>query len=609
MINRNFMNNKLLRINLTEGEISKEDIPEEICKKYIGGTGFIAYYLYKELDPKTEPLSPDNKIIIAPGPAQGTKIPITGRYVVGALSPLTDHFIDSHVGGFLGPEIRFAGYDLIIIEGKAEEPVYVSIKDEEVKIKDASQLWGEISYKTEEQIRFEENEPKMRVICIGPAGENLVTIACPTADGHRNPGRGGLGAVFGSKNLKALAVKGSTRPTNGNQEKIEELRKEYVARARKAIESGNGMDRYGTSDAVAYSNQMSQYPTRNWQSGEFEDYEKLSGVIMDEKYKVLKRPCYQCPVGCSATFDGSDFDWTEQKEVARPEYETLAMLGGNCGISDSDTVIKANEMCNQLGLDTISTGSAIAMIMEAVEKGLLEGPEFKGIKFGNDAKIFELLDMIAHREGIGDILAQGVAQAAEHWGIGQLAIHVKGLPFAAWDPRGKLGLGLSYSTSSVGASHLRGWPATTEVPDKTAVDVMDSLVEQQDYKTLLDCLVVCTFSYAIDGGFTYIERQRIMEALWDREVPKEEMMEIAQRIWITMRMFNVKRYGDKKPIEYDVLPKRLMNEPLPSGRAKGSKAFISEEDYNQSLQLVYEKRGLDEYGIPKEEELKRLGID
>ncbi len=603
------MKKKLLRINLTTTQITKEDIPEEIYTKYIGGTGFIAYYLYKELDPKTEPLTPENKIIIASGPAQGTKIPITGRYVVGALSPLTDHFIDSHVGGFLGPELRFAGYDLIIIEGKADSPVYISIKDDLIEIKDAKHLWGEVSYKTEAQIRNDESEPKMRVICIGPAGENLVTLACPTSDGHRNPGRGGLGAVFGSKNLKAIAVKGSTRPTNGNHEKIEELRKEFVARARKSIETGNGMDKYGTSNAVAFSNQMSQYPTRNWQSGEFEGKDGLSGVTMDEKYKAIKRPCYQCPIGCSAVFSGDNFEWTDQPEVSRPEYETLAMLGGNCGIDDFDTVIKANEMCNQLGLDTISTGSGIAMVMEAVEKGRLKGPEFEGIKFGADEKVFEMLEMIAYRKGIGDILARGVAQAAEHWGIEDLAIHVKGLPFAAWDPRGRLGLGLSYSTSSVGASHLRGWPQTSEVPDKSAVSVIDSLVDEQDYKTLLDCLIVCSFSYAIDGGFQYIERQRIMEALWDRDVPKEEMMEIAQRVWITMRMFNVKRYGDKKPIEYDQLPKRLMQEPLPSGRAEGSKAFIDENDYNKCLQLVYQKRGLDEYGVPKEEKLRKLGIE
>ena len=602
------MNGALLRINLSTGKISKEEIPEEVHNKYIGGTGYIAYYLYKELDPKTGPLSPNNKIILATGPAQGTKIPITGRYVVGALSPLTNHFIDSHVGGFLGPELRFAGYDLIIIEGKARNPVYVSIKDDQVEIKDASHLWGNTSYNVEIKIREDEKEPKMRVICIGPAGENLVAISCPTSDGHRNPGRGGLGAVFGSKKLKAIAVKGSNRPINGNQEKIEEFRKEIVARARKSIKAGNGMDKYGTSDAVAYSNQMSQYPTRNWQSGEFEGKEGLSGIKMDEKYKALKRPCYQCPVSCSATFEGSNFAWTDQPEVARPEYETLAMLGGNCGIDDFDTVIRANEMCNQLGLDTISTGSAIAMTMEAVEKGLLKDPEFEGVEFGDDEKIFEILEMIAYRKGFGDILARGVAQAAEYWGIEDLAVHVKGLPFAAWDPRGKLGLGLSYSTSSVGASHLRGWPQTSEIPDKSAVDVIDSLIEQQDYKTLLDCLIVCNFAYAIDEGLTFEDRIRIMEALWDRKVTKEEMHEIAQRIWITMRMFNVKRYGNKKPIEFDQLPKRLMQEPLPSGRAEGSKAFIDEDDYTKCLQLVYEKRGLDEFGVPKKEELERLDI-
>jgi len=379
--------------------------------------------------------------------------------------------------------------------------------------------------------------------------------------------------------------------------------------AKEAKESGAGMFKYGTSNAVGFSNEMSQYPTRNWQSGEFEEYEKLSGEILDEMYTAIKRPCYNCPVGCSSTLDASVFDWTEKEEVARPEYETMAMLGGNVGISDLETNIRANDLCNELGLDTISAGSAIAMTMEAVEKGFLKGPEFEGVKFGNGEKVFEMLEMIAYRQGYGDILARGVAQAAEHWGVEDLAIHVKGLPFAAWDPRGRRGLGLSYSTAAVGASHLRGWPQTSEVPDKSALDVIDSLIEQQDYKSLIDCLVVCTFSYAIEGGFTFDDRQKILSALWDRDVSREEMMEIAQRIWITKRLFNINQYEGKKPIEFDVLPKRFMQEPLPSGRAEGSKAFISEEDYNESLQSLYKKRGLDEFGVPTKDEIDKLNIE
>ena len=602
------MQNKLLRINLSKKEISKEEIPVKVYQKYIGGTGFIAYYLYKELEPEIDPLSPKNKIIIAPGPAQNTRIPITGRYAVGAKSPLTGHFLDSHAGGFLGPEIRAAGYDLIIIEGTAKNPVYISVKDEEVEIKNAKLLWGKLFYETESMIRNEENESKMRVIAIGPAGENLVAFSCLTADIHHNTGRGGLGAVFGSKNLKAVAIKGSKKSTNGDQEKIEEIRKDFLDRSKKAKDSGTGMFKYGTSNAVAYSNEMSQYPTRNWQSGEFEEYEKLSGVILDEKYTAIKRPCYNCPIGCSSTLDASDFDWTEQEEVARPEYETMAMLGGNCGISDHETIIRANNMCNQLGLDTISTGSAIAMTMEAVEKGYIKGPEFKGVEFGNGEKIFEILEMIAYRKGFGDILAKGIAQAAKHWGVENLAIHVKKLPFAAWDPRGLLGLGLSYATAAVGASHLRGWPNTSDIPDKSALDVIDSLIEQQDYKTLSDCLVICMFAYSMESGLKFEDRQNILSALWNREVSREEMMDIAHRIWIVKRLFNVKQHDDYKPIDFDVLPYRFMNEPLPSGRAEGCKAFITEEDFKKSLQYFYSKRGLNQVGIPKNEIIEKVGI-
>lgn len=603
------MHNKLLRINLSKNAISKEEIPEKIYQNYIGGTGLIAYYLYKELDSRIDPLSPKNKIIIAPGPAQNTMIPITGRYAVGTKSPLTGHFLDSHAGGFLGPEIRSAGYDLIIIEGKAEKPVYVSIKDENVEIKDAKHLWGKFFFETESTIRNEEKELKMRVIAIGPAGENLVAFSCLTADIHHNTGRGGLGAVFGSKNLKAIAIKGSKKSTNGNQEKIAEVRKDFLERSKKAKDSGVGMFKYGTSNAVAYSNEMSQYPTRNWQSGVFEEYEKLSGVVMDEKFTAIKHPCYNCPIGCSSTLDASGFDWTKQEEVARPEYETMAMLGGNCGISDHETIIRANNMCNQLGLDTISTGSAIAMTMEAVEKGHIKGPEFEGVEFGNGEKIFEILEMIAYRKGFGDILAKGVAQAAKHWGVENLAIHVKKLPFAAWDPRGLLGLGLSYATAAVGASHLRGWPNTSDIPDKSALDVIDSLIEQQDYKTLSDCLVICMFAYSMESGLRFEDRQSIISALWDREVSRDEMMEIAHRIWIIKRLFNIEQHTDYKPIDFDVLPDRFMNEPLPSGRAEGCKAFFTEEDFQKSLQTLYEKRGLDRYGVPTKKVIKNLGIE
>ena len=333
------MNNNLLRINLTEGTVINEKIPDSVVFQYMGGTGYITYYLYKEVQPKIDPLSPENKIIIAPGPIQGTRIPVSGRYAIGTKSPLTGLYLDSNAGGFLGPEIRFAGYDLIIIEGKSSKPVYISIKDQNVEIKDATDLWGRFVYETDVLIKGLEHEPKMRILTIGPAGENLVKFACTTSDNFRNAGRGGLGAVFGSKNLKAVAFKGSTLPTR-NQSQIELIRKDIIQRAKNAKDDGHLLYKHGTSWLVKVASDFDHYPTRNWQSGEFEDIDNLGHETFAKKYKRFRRPCYQCPIGCSETLDASVFDWVEKdrKEIAKPEYETLAMLGGNCGISDSEAV-------------------------------------------------------------------------------------------------------------------------------------------------------------------------------------------------------------------------------------------------------------------------------
>ncbi len=602
------MNNNLLRINLTEGTVTKEKIPDSVVFQYMGGTGYLSYFLYKELEAQIDPLSSDNKIILAPGPIQGTRIPISGRYSVGTKSPLTGFFIDANAGGFFGSEIRMAGYDLIIIEGKSENPCYLSIKDDKVEIKDAQQLWGQRVHETDELIKTSENEPKMRVLAIGPAGENLVKISCTTSDRFRNAGRGGIGAVFGSKNLKAVAIKGSNRPTNGNPDKIDEMRKELNKRAKTAKDDGHMLHKHGTSWLVNIANHNTQFPTRNFQSGEFEDHEKITHEVLDKLYKRFRRPCFQCPIACSETLDASDFEWTDEKEIAKPEYETLGMMGGNLGISDIETIIHLNFLCNQLGLDTISTGSSIAMTMEAVGKGLLTGEEFKNLRFGNKEAIFDLVYKIASREGIGDILADGIIFASKKWGIEDLAIHSKGLPFAAWDPRGKLGLGLSYASAAVGASHLRGWPTTREMPDKSAVEVVDSLVHEQDVKTIKDSLTICHFTHSISPPLKFEGCRRIAEAVWDKPVTDEELTNIARRIWILKRMFNIREYGDKKPFEFDTLPKRFMTEPLPSGRAKGKTAFVNEEDFKKSMLSLYEKRGLNNEGYPTEEALEKLGI-
>ncbi|MHA1691743.1 MAG: aldehyde ferredoxin oxidoreductase C-terminal domain-containing protein, partial [Candidatus Heimdallarchaeaceae archaeon] len=369
------------------------------------------------------------------------------------------------------------------------------------------------------------------------------------------------------------------------------------------------LHKHGTSWLVNIANHNTQFPTRNFQSGEFEDHEKITHEVLDKLYRRFRRPCFQCPIACSETLDASDFEWTDEKEIAKPEYETLGMMGGNLGIGDIETIIHVNYLCNQLGLDTISTGSSIAMVMEAVEKGLLKGEEFENIRFGNKEAIFDLIHKIANREGLGDILADGIVYASKKWNIEHLAIHSKGLPFAAWDPRGKLGLGLSYATAAVGASHLRGWPATREIPDRSALEIIDSLVHEQDVKTIKDSLTICHFTHSISPPLKFEGCRRIAEAVWDKSVTDEELTNIARRIWLLKRMFNIREYGDKKPFEFDTLPKRFLTEPLPSGRAKGKTAFVNKEDFKKSMLALYEKRGLDKEGYPKAEEIKKLELE
>ncbi len=602
------MRQKLLRVNLSDQSIKKETIPEKVTRQYLGGVGFITYYLYKEVGAKIDPLSAGNKIIIAPGPAQGTIIPITGRYSMGAKSPLTGLFLDTSVGGFLGPEIRFAGYDLIIVEGVSPKPVYISIKNDKVEIKDASSLWGKYTHETEDTIRLMENEPKMRVMSIGPAGENKVKISCVTSDRHRNAGRGGLGAVFGSKKLKAIAVRGTSKPTNGNKKKLEEIQKDILTRARRARRANHLLYRDGTSWLVGFANKNSQFPTRNFQTGTFEKYPKIDNNAL-AKYKRKKNPCYRCIIACTEILDASEFEWTNEKYIAKPEYETLGLIGGNCGIDDIETIIKANYYCNQLGLDTISTGNIIGMIMEGVEKGIIKEEEYQHIRFGEKEVVIDLIFQIAKREGIGDIIAEGIVHASKIFNTEQIAVHSKGLPFPAWDPRGKLGLGLSYASAAVGASHLRGWPATADIPNKSAVSVIDSLVEQQDLKTLKDCLTICHFTHSIDPPLNIDDTVEIVRAVTNWKIEKEEVVNIAKRIWIVKRLFNIREYENKKAREYDILPPRFMVEPIPEGRAKGMKAFISEEDFNVSLSSLYSKRGLNEEGEPLKETLKLLEID
>ncbi len=522
-------------------------------------------------------------------------------------SPLTGLFLDSHVGGFVGPELKFANYDAIIVEGKSEKPCYISIINDEINIHPAKHLKGLATLDKEIKIKNELNEPKAKILSIGLAGENLVKYACVTSDSFRNAGRGGSGAVFGSKNLLAIAIRGSKKEISvANQEQMNNLETNLRDRANTAREGNHWLYETGTPALLVFSSESDQLPVENFQKGTIDNPQELSKVAID-RYETRKRPCYKCAIQCAHIFD-EEFAFKENSEhiTPIPEYETLGLIGSNCGVK-FETVVKANYLANMYGLDTISLGSTCAFFMECCEKNLVpEQYEQERVLFGDDEGLIQLIHKIAKRKGIGQLLAEGtmrVAKSFEH-DTEKFAIHVKGLEMAAWDPRGKLGLGLSYATAAVGASHLRGWPSTTKLPkdENITPELVKSLVEGQDLKILKDALIICHFTHSIIPALDLDDVQKLYEASTGKTI---NVREIAQNIWSLTRYFNMREY-EKEAKAYDTLPHRLMYEPLPTGSAAGSKAFNSLEDFNQGLMYLYQQRCCDSNGNLSKDEITRI---
>ncbi len=580
----------------------------------MGGKGLGTYYLYREVPRRVDPLGPENRFYLAAGPTQGTRIPLAGRCTAVSKSPLTGLYIDSGAGGYLGPELKRAGYDLLVLEGQAEKPVWLKISPGETALRKANHFWGNTSHETELALRKE--DAKVGVLSIGPAGEKLVRFACLTHNYFRTFGRGGLGAVLGAKKLKAITIRGhaSSIPTpDSTQEQA--LNRLLVKRARAAKEKGHNLYFHGTSWLVWHANNTGMFPTRNFQTTHFEQHLKLSPDRIEAIFAQTRRrqPCERCPISCSWIIT-KPLPWAPKKvtgAVAVPEYETLGLLGGNLGVADAEVVIQANHLCNILGLDTISTGNVIGLLMELASRGELPEPYNKeGIRFGDGSGVLQLVRNIALREGLGDALAEGAMRFAQNIGPSatRRAMHVKGLEFPAWDPRGKLGLGLSYATAAAGASHLRGWPVTGEPPQKSARSVLPSLVEQQDLKILKDSLVVCHFSHSISPSLNIKDIATIYSVVTGEQATEESVRRIAARTWLLARLFNVREY-DEAPRHYDQLPNRFMEEPVPSGPTKGLTAFISRQDFEGCLTELYHLRGCDIDGYPTTASIKSLGLE
>jgi len=580
---------------------------------FIGGKGLGAITLWKELKPEVDPLSPDNILMFVTGPLTGTLCPGT-RMCIVTKSPLTNAFCDSYIGGHLGPEFKFAGYDGLVVRGRSERPVYLSIEDDDVGICDAEHLWGLDTFQTEEKIREVPEDPNIRIACIGPAGERLVRFAHINTGRYRQAGRGGTGTVMGSKNLKAVAIRGTDEIHLHNSDEFNQLAKEahkillknHTIRARR---------RWGTARSVLLASDQDLYPTRNYQEATFEEAENLSAEIMEKRFWVKHKACYGCPVNCgklgiirSGPYKGTVLDGVE--------YETTAMLGANCGISNYEVVAHANMLCDKLGLDTISAGNVIAYAMECYESGILTGKETDGLEleFGNEKAMIELLRRIAHRKGLGNLLAEGVKLFSERLGkeAQSFAMHIKGLELPGWGARAAPGMGLAYATADRGGCHTRAWPIDYEIsgvaPDESRIDRYSAskkaniVKNQQDHGAAADCLVACWFVRSAIGAERYV---RMVNAATGMKMTVDEFIKTGERIWNLIRMFNTREGFTARD---DRLPERMLAEPLPSGVAKGHK--LAQAKLNRMLTEYYELRGWDRStGIPSKEKLRELKLD
>ena len=608
---------KILRINLSEQTAVEEPLPLETARDYIGGAGFGVKYLFDELKAGADPLGPENKLIFAAGPFSGTSIPCASRMAVAAKSPLTGAVGMSLSGGHFPVELKFAGYDALIVEGRAAKPTYVWIKDGKTHFRSAAKVWGMQTSDCQQIIKNELNDQNVRLACIGPAGENLCKVACIINE-MRAFGRKGLGAVMGAKNLKAIAVRGSSPVGIFSREKLKTAR-DAMAKAMKASPVlYPEFAKTGTPSNVDNTCALGIFPAKNWTAtGEFTPVAQI-GVEALKSRNTGSQACYGCPVGCS------------QLKIARsgpyagvmaegPEFETLYSFGGETGIDNMDAIIAADRLADELGLDSISAGVVIGFAMELFEKGIIGPADTGGIelKFGNHQAMVELLGLIARREGIGAQLADGVRCAAEKIGRGAeaYALHVKGLELPGYDVRGAKAHGLNYATAFTGADHNRGYafqeifgiPIPQAVDRLTTVDKGRLTKWNQDVRTATaDCPTMCVF--LLDMAVPHMATENtaaLMEAVTGLVYTPQEVARVGERINNLAKAFNL-REGLTR--DDDTLPRRLMTEPLKAGASKGH--LISQSDLDQMLDEYYAARGWDPAtGIPTREKLAELGLE
>lgn len=603
----------LLRVNLTSGRISKEAIPEEYLRDYLGGAGLAARYLYDEIPAGSDVFGEENKLCFSIGPLNGGSYPTSGRCSVACRSPLTGVWLDASFSGKFGYYMKRAGYDAIIVEGKSARPVYLYVNNDQAELRDASPMWGKLIPEAIDMIYDQADNRKASIAAIGPAGEKMVNMACITNDGGRSAGRGGSGAIMGSKKLKAIYLSGDGQWNTADQDAVKKIMKANLDKVKENPLTPT-LKAYGTGVAMAMAIQSGDTPIKNWKLGSWEEgFNKVNGIVMAQTILKQHPPeCHACPIQCARYVEIPAGPF--QMKGGGPEYETQASFGSLLLNDDLESICYINKMCNEYGVDTISAGSAIAFAMEAYENGVITREDTGGIdlQWGDKDAIFAMLDKLVNREGLGDLLSQGVRKAAQVLGHGteDYAIHVKGMELPMHDPRAFSSFAATYATSPRGACHCRGYVGAwdgrqpmpeaglTEIPDPKA-DVGKGFLSKivQDYCAAIDSATVCvilSFSLGPDDIAAAIS------AATGRPLTGKELLAIGERIINLQRAFN-NRFGVTRAD--DNLPRRTLTSTV-GGPNEG---FVP----NLELQLeeYYQTRGWEADGRPSAEKLKELGLD
>jgi aldehyde:ferredoxin oxidoreductase len=595
---------RILRVDVHRGGFSEQMISREDGIRYLGGRGLAAKILYDENKTRIDAFDPENRLIFMTGPYTGTFGSFTGFYNVTTKSPLTGTILSAHSGGHWGPMLRKTGYDGIVIKGKAERPCYLLITDEGPELRDASDLWGKDVFETISLL--EKRHERSKALVIGPAGEKKLRIAAIMNDYHRAAGRGGVGAVMGSKMLKAVVVRGTKDVPQADPAALKES---FKAATKTVKEKSAAFSKYGTSMVVGITGKAGAIPTRNLQTGYFPDFEKIGGDALIGEHFVKNMACARCPLHCgNRTKATKDYE----VETEGPEYETLAMFGSNLGNSNLDSIIMANDLCNRYGIDTISCADTIACAVELFENGIITEQDTGGLKlgWGDHASMVKLVEMTGKGEGFGLLVGDGSKRLGKRYGseAEKYAMNVKGMEFPGYDPRGIQGMSLAFATSTRGACHLR---ATMYVPELfqgvldrfTVRGKAETLKGLQELFTVLDCMIMCKFGARNAFANSWEHMVALTNAATGYGYTEAGLKEVGERVWTVERLFNLREGFSRKD---DTLPERLFTTPIHDGPSKG--AVVNRDDFDREMTSYYTLWGWDPEGVPTKETLAKLGI-